>query len=350
MNLRYAALVLGLTACSPRRVTAQERGAIALGEAVEGLGVTTRVLLIAAHPDDEDTRLIAWLARGQHVETAYLSLTRGDGGQNLIGNELGEALGVIRTEELLAARRIDGAHQYFTRAYDFGFSKSAAEAYTHWPHDSVLGDVIQVVRAFRPHIIIAVFTGTPQDGHGQHQVSGLLAREAYDVSGDTVRFPVAKYGRAWTVSKFYRDRSYFGGGPDALSIPVGEYNPLLGESYAEIASRSRSQHKSQGFGQLIRKGPFNASLYREASRVNSGAERSMFDGIDTTFARIKPLIGTLDGKRALDSLTQLARRVRTQWNPVDPSPITPVLGRMEDLLTTVELSRSGPRDTVPAGE
>src|SRR5579871_747824 len=210
VRLRAAAILVAITACSPRRVSAQDRGAIALGEAVEGLGVTTRVLMIAAHPDDEDTRLIAWLARGQHVETAYLSLTRGDGGQNLIGNELGEALGVIRTQELLAARRIDGAHQYFTRAYDFGFSKTAEETYLHWPHDSVLGDVVQIVRAFRPHVIIAVFSGTPKDGHGHHQVSGLLAREAYDVSGDTTRFPTSTYGSAWTASKFYRDRSYFG--------------------------------------------------------------------------------------------------------------------------------------------
>jgi LmbE family N-acetylglucosaminyl deacetylase len=313
VTLRYVVLFLGLTACStaaPRRVTAQDRGAIALGEAVKGLGVTQRVLMIAAHPDDEDTRLIAWLARGQHVETAYLSLTRGDGGQNLIGNELGEALGVIRTEELLAARRIDGAHQYFTRAYDFGFSKTAAETYTHWPHDSLLGDVVQVVRAFRPHVIIAVFTGTPQDGHGQHQVSALLAREAYDVSGDTVRFPVGRYGPAWTVPKFYRDRSYFGGGAEALTIQVGEYDPLIGESYSEIASRSRSQHRSQGFGQLIRKGPFSASVYREASRVNSGAEKTMFDGIDTT--RLNPY------RPAIDS-------IRRQWNAYDPTPIMPSL-------------------------
>src|SRR6266516_1007830 len=121
-----------------------------------------RVLWIAAHPDDEDTNLISWLARGRNVETAYLSLTRGDGGQNLIGNELGEALGVIRTEELLAARRVDGAEQFFTRAFDFGFSKDTIDTYKHWPRDSILGDVIRVVRSFRPHVIIAVFSGTPR--------------------------------------------------------------------------------------------------------------------------------------------------------------------------------------------
>src|SRR5512133_96065 len=145
----FACAVLCLLA-APRVARGQERGAAALDHLVHGLMVTPRVLVIAAHPDDEDTQLIAWLSRGRHVETAYLSLTRGDGGQNLIGNELGEALGVVRTEELLAARRIDGASQYFTRAYDFGFTKSADEAWTHWPHDTLLGDVVKVVRAFKP--------------------------------------------------------------------------------------------------------------------------------------------------------------------------------------------------------
>ena len=139
------------------------------------------------HPDDEDTQLITWLAKGRQVETAYLSLTRGDGGQNLIGNELGPVLGMIRTEELLAARRLDGGHQFFTRAFDFGFSKTAEETFKHWPRDSILRDMISVVRAFRPQVIIAVFSGTPRDGHGHHQVSGILAREAFDLAGDTIK-------------------------------------------------------------------------------------------------------------------------------------------------------------------
>ena len=268
------------------------RGGAAVSELVAGLGNTMRVLMIGAHPDDEDTRLLAWLARGQHVDAAYLSLTRGDGGQNLIGNELGDALGVIRTEELLAARRIDGAHQFFTRAYDFGFSKTAAESYSHWPHDSLLGDVVTIVRAFRPHVIVAVFSGTPRDGHGQHQVSGLLAREAYDASGDTVRFPAQRYGAPWTASKFYRDRSYFGAGENSLAINVGAYDPLLGVTYSDIAAASRSQHKSQGFGNIGSSGPATAYLFREATRANSavapGHERSMFDGIDTTWRRFAP--------------------------------------------------------------
>jgi len=170
---RLLSLCVSAVLVSVQPATAQDRGAAALGSALQGLGVNTRVLMIGAHPDDEDTQVIAWLSRGRHVETAYLSLTRGDGGQNVIGNELGEGLGVIRTEELLAARRIDGARQYFTRAYDYGFSKNAQEAFTQWPHDSLLLDVMTVVRAFKPHVIIAVFTGTPRDGHGQHQAAGI---------------------------------------------------------------------------------------------------------------------------------------------------------------------------------
>ncbi|MFN2637232.1 MAG: PIG-L family deacetylase [Gemmatimonadaceae bacterium] len=243
-----------------------------------------RVLWIGAHPDDEDTNLIAWLARGRRVETAYLSLTRGDGGQNLIGNELGEALGVIRTEELLAARRIDGAHQYFARGYDFGFSKTADETRTHWPQDSLLNDVMTVMRAYRPHIVITTFSGTPRDGHGQHQISAIVARQAYNLSADTVRFPVRQFGAPWSPLKFYR-LARFSPQDRTIAIDVGEYDPNLGLSYQEIAADSRSQHKSQGEGTLRRKGVVWDYLTREDSRVPAPPakeERSIFAGIDTT--------------------------------------------------------------------
>ena len=243
-----------------------------------------RVLWIAAHPDDEDTQLIAWLARGRRVETAYLSLTRGDGGQNLIGNELGEALGVIRTEELLAARRIDGAHQYFARGYDFGFSKTADETRKHWPQDSLLNDVMTVMRAFKPHIVITTFSGTPRDGHGQHQISAIVARDAYNLAADTVRFPVREFGKPWTPSKFYR-LARFSPQDRTIAINVGEYDPYLGLSYQEIAADSRSQHKSQGEGTLRRKGVVWDYLTREDSRVPAPPakeEKSIFAGLDTT--------------------------------------------------------------------
>ena len=219
---RALALVCGTLLGLATSARAQQPGAAALVEEIAGLGTTARVLMIGAHPDDEDTQLIAWLAKARHVETAYLSLTRGDGGQNLIGNELGTALGMIRTEELLAARRIDGGHQYFTRAYDFGFSKTLEETLDHWPKDSILSDVVSIIRAFRPHVIIAVFTGTPADGHGHHQFSGVVAREAFDAAGDTVRFPANRLAglEPWTPSKFYRLRRNGSGATLAFDVAV----------------------------------------------------------------------------------------------------------------------------------
>ncbi|HEX7121671.1 MAG TPA: PIG-L family deacetylase [Gemmatimonadaceae bacterium] len=335
--VRGVTILLALV-LAPGMASGQELvGANALAEALEGLGVSTRVLMIGAHPDDEDTQVIAWLSRGRHVETAYLSLTRGDGGQNIIGNELGEALGVVRTEELLAARRVDGGRQYFTRAYDFGFSKSAEEAFTQWSRDSLLRDVVTVVRAFRPHVIISVFTGTPRDGHGQHQVAGILAREAYDVSGDTVRFPRAAtngYG-PWTVTKFYRGASFR---PEAatLRFNVGEYDPVLGRSYAEIAAISRSQHRSQAFGTLQRRGVRWDQVQLEASRVSAAdrgtAEQSLFDRIDTTWARFRSVVQDPGARAALDSLPAAFAAAKASFDAFAPEKSIPALARVQSLL------------------
>ncbi|MBA3579446.1 MAG: PIG-L family deacetylase [Gemmatimonadaceae bacterium] len=285
MSRAFGVALIALASLAPS-LGAQEHGASALVNAVKLLGADTpRVLYIAAHPDDEDPRLIAYLSRGGRAEVAYLSLTRGEGGANLIGDELGDALGVLRTQELLAGRRIDGARQYFTRAYDFGFSKSAAEAYTHWPRDSLLNDVIRVVRAFRPHVIVATFSGTPRDNHGQHQVSGRLARDAYDLADDVARFPIAQFGAPWTPLKLYRNAGFFPDGPH-LAINVGEYDPLSGMSLDEIASRTRSQHKSQGVRENHRLGDVTIRYYREASRLTPEVPReqetSILDGLSAT--------------------------------------------------------------------
>jgi LmbE family N-acetylglucosaminyl deacetylase len=208
-----------------------------------------RVLLIGAHPDDEDSRLIAVLSRGLGAETAYLSLTRGEGGQNLIGRELGSALGVLRTEELLAARRVDGAHQYFTRAFDFGFSKTPEEVFRFWPRDSVLKDVVRIIRRFQPQVVISMFSGTPRDGHGQHQVAGLIAREAFDAAGDSTRF-LDLWQREllppWTALKFYRDYGVTGG----ITLDVSVLDTVTGHTLQQLGMRSRSQHRSQDMGQL----------------------------------------------------------------------------------------------------
>src|SRR5581483_4645742 len=151
--------------------------------------ITGSVLMIAAHPDDENTALLAYLARGRKVRTGYLSLTRGEGGQNLIGSEQGDALGIIRTQELLAARRIDGAEQFFSRAIDFGFTKTSKEALDKWGHDKILSDVVWVIRRFRPDVIILRFSGTPRDGHGHHQASAILGKEAFSAAADPAKFP-----------------------------------------------------------------------------------------------------------------------------------------------------------------
>ena len=163
--------------------TVSDEGLVGTALKVRQLDGVKRVLMIAAHPDDEDTSLLTALARGNGVQTAYLSLTRGEGGQNLIGPELHEGLGIIRTGELVAARALDGGDQFFTRAFDFGYSKNLDETLGHWPKEEVLRDVVFVVRTFRPHVIVSVFSGTARDGHGQHTMAGVTAREAYEIAG-----------------------------------------------------------------------------------------------------------------------------------------------------------------------
>jgi LmbE family N-acetylglucosaminyl deacetylase len=343
-----------MTAALALTFPARAQGVPALDDAISGLGVPMRVLVIAAHPDDEDTQLITWLARGRHVETAYLSLTRGDGGQNLLGNELGEALGAIRTEELLAARRLDRGRQYFTRAYDFGFSKSADETFRHWPRDSILRDVVTVVRSFRPHVIVAMFSGTPRDGHGHHQASGILAREAYDLAGDTVRFPrSATEGQGgWTPLKFYRGAWTAAPTDPVVRINVGEFDPMIGRSYAEIAAESRSQHKSQAFGSLQPKGVRFTQVRREATRVNEsqapGTERSIFDGIDSTWARFKT--GTTPAIAALiDSLGRAVAAAQAAPYLRTPGSAVPALLRAMELVRPYGAKPNDPELAPDAG-
>ena len=342
MNSRKLVAVL-LLVVAPRLLVSQERGATALGEALAGLDVTARVLVIGAHPDDEDTQLITWLARGRQVETGYLSLTRGDGGQNLIGNELGVLLGMIRTEELLAARRLDGGRQFFTRAYDFGFSKTAEETYRHWPKDSILRDVVTVVRAFRPQVIVAVFSGTPRDGHGHHQVSAILAREAFDAAADTVRFPRAMtlgLG-AWTPVKFYR-ASRFTPAEATVTFNVGELSALRGHSYAEIASESRSQHLSQGFGSLQRRGTSLDYLKLEVSRVSAAGTRetSPLQDVAADWSRFAGVPVADAVRRALDSLPSAVAAVRAVESLTNPTLVVVPLARVVRLLASA-------RDALP---
>ncbi len=244
-------------------------GVGALVDALARAAGEKRVLVIGAHPDDEDNALIALLSRGLGAEVAYLSLTRGEGGQNLVGTELGPALGLLRSEELLAARAVDGARQFFTRAYDFGYSRSAEETFQHWPEDALLADVLAVIRRFRPQVLVSVFSGTPRDGHGHHQVAGLLARRAYDALRDSTWGPVKLYRVAW------RDTA-----AATLQLAAGELDPVTGHSYYQIAMASRSRHRSQDMGQLQPPGPHTVRLALVAAR-ESTTDDAFFAGVDT---------------------------------------------------------------------
>ena len=247
------------------------------------------VLYIAAHPDDENTRLLGYLAKEKNLRTGYLSLTRGDGGQNLIGKEQGEELGLIRTQELLAARRTDGAEQFFTRANDFGYSKNPEETFTIWNKDSILADVVLAIRKFKPDVIICRFPTTGEGGHGHHTASAILAVEAFDLAADPTKFPEQlKYTEIWQAKRVFWNTFNFGGtnttSPDQLTLDVGVYNPLLGMSFGEVAANSRSMHKSQGFGSAKQRGE-NIEYFKLLK--GESAKNDLFEGINQHWDRIK---------------------------------------------------------------
>ena len=257
------------------------------------LNVLGSVLYVAAHPDDENTLLLAYMAKERLVRTAYLSLTRGDGGQNLIGPEQGEYIGIIRTQELLAARRIDGPDQYFSRAYDFGFSKSTDEAVRTWGQDKVLADVVWMIRKHQPDVIITRFPPDARAGHGHHSASGFLAEEAFKLSGDPTKFPEQlAFVKPWQAKRvmwnmfipgqFLSNKKPEEAG-NLIGVETGLFNSLLGRSYGEIAAESRSQHKSQGFGV-----PANRGAKIDYLLLKNGdlTEKDPFDGVDMTWKRV----------------------------------------------------------------
>jgi LmbE family N-acetylglucosaminyl deacetylase len=257
--------------------------------ALEKLNVLGTVLYVGAHPDDENTGIIAYWAKEKKYRAAYLSITRGDGGQNLIGAEKGSDIGILRSQELLAARRIDGGEQFFTRAIDFGFSKSVKESFEFWGHGKILADTVWVIRNFRPDVIVLRFStedGTG-GGHGHHPAASILAVEAFSAAADASRFPEQlKYVKPWQAKRILLNQPRFGGVPVPTGLPsvdIGVYNPLLGQSYNEIAGLSRSMHKSQGFGSIPSSGS-QMEHFRFISGEPMAAD--IMEGVDTSWKRV----------------------------------------------------------------
>ncbi|WP_031301851.1 PIG-L family deacetylase [Sphingobacterium paucimobilis] len=297
---------------------------------LQKLNTLGSVLYFAAHPDDENTRLIAWLAQERKYRTGYLSLTRGDGGQNLIGTEQGIDLGLIRTQELLAARSIDKGEQFFSSAYDFGFSKTHQETFDFWDKKTALREAVWIIRKFRPDIIITRFPPDKRGGHGHHQASAILAHEAYLAAADPNQFPeqLATVS-VWKAKRLLWNTANFGGmnntSEDQLKIDIGAYSPLLGESYGEIAARSRSQHKSQGFGAATTRG---TSIEYFDFVAGDKPQEDLMEGIETSWNRIPNTADIqvqinniikgfdyLNPEKSIPALFALREQVRTIGDP-----------------------------------
>ena len=284
------------------------------------LNVLGSVLYVAAHPDDENTRLLAYLAQERHYRTGYLSLTRGDGGQNLIGTEQAELLGAIRTQELLAARRMDGAEQFFSRANDFGFSKGPDETLKIWDREKVLSDVVWVIRNFRPDVMICRFPTTGEGGHGHHTSSAILAQEAFTAAADPKRFPEQlKYVKPWQAKRLLWNTFNFGSvnttSDSQLKVDVGGYNAYLGKSYGEIAAESRSNHKTQGFGSARQRG--QAFDYFKTI-LGDAPQNDLMDGVNTTWKRVS------GGNEIEANLSVISKN----FDPANPQHSVPALVKL----------------------
>jgi len=308
-------------------------GVVALDRALAKLSTHKRLLVIAAHPDDEDTSLLSLVARGLGGESAYLSLSRGEGGQNLIGPELGVGLGLVRSRELLAARSIDGARQFFTRAYDFGYTRSLEETFTLWPREVLQEDVARVIRRFRPQVVVSIFPGQPVRTHGQHQAAGVVAHEVFETVGEPGAFPQldAEGLPPWQPNALYRS-TFFDRASTTLEMPVGTVDPLTGKSIFQLAMASRSQHRSQDMGVLQPLGSRSTQLSWE--RGAGGVEASqVFDGIDTSLAgMVSTLPADGPGGEVRKAVTELldraetrAREIRAALVPTDLAAAVPAL-------------------------
>ena len=303
--------------------------------ALDRLGTTARVLYVAAHPDDENTRLLAYLANHRHLDVAYLSITRGGGGQNLIGSEQAELLAAIRTQELLAARRTDGARQFFTRARDFGYSKTSKETLSKWGYDAILSDVVWVIRKFRPDVIITRFNETGIN-HGHHTASAILARAAFTAASDPSKFPEQlKLGvTPWAPHRLAVNVPRWGRSKDDVSaylpLDVGGYDPRLGASYGEIAARSRTNHKSQGFGSSGRRGPIMEYF---DTLEGPKATQDILDGVVLDWDRFE----------GGDRVTAALIAAKAAFSVDQPERMVPALLRVRQALSVVAKRRPLPR-------
>jgi LmbE family N-acetylglucosaminyl deacetylase len=334
------------SADAPPLLVPEQMNASEIQLALQKLNVLGRVLYIAAHPDDENTNLMAFWANGSLYDAAYLSITRGDGGQNLIGPELRERLGVIRTEELLAARRIDHARQFFSRAIDFGFSKTAEESMRIWDHDKILSDVVWVIRKFRPDVIVTRFSPEDQLTHGHHTASSILAQEAFSAAGDPNRFPehlaYVKPWRptrlVWNTSPFFFTNRNLPFDPTGLTVlQAGGYNSLLGKAYTEIAAASLSMHKSQGVGSPPRRG-----ARKEYFKLLEGQPmtNSLFDSVDTTWSRVPNS----------QAVATEIRQAISKFNPSDPATSVPELLKLRQAMSEIKDDSWVPEKTAEMDE
>src|SRR5262245_12898240 len=332
-TLRLATLGIFTTLVLLRTASAQEGAAILRD--LRSFRTMGSVLYVAAHPDDENTQLITYLARGRGYRSAYLSLTRGDGGQNLLGPEFGAKLGLARTQELLAARRLDGGRQFFSRALDFGFSKDYAETLNVWDRQQVLSDVVRVIRQFHPDVIVTRFSPEPGGTHGHHTASAVLALEAFKLAGDPKAFPEQLPAlKPWQPKRILQNVGATGGrgnATPALRIDVSGNDPVLGESFASIAARSRAMHITQGFGNPNTPGAAPGPRAEGFALLGGGpATNDIMDGVDTTWSRVP------NGA----AITTLADSIIAAFNVQNPSASVPMLLRLRTRVTAT------PRDPV----
>ena len=336
------ALMVFLSSVSAVQIP-EDRGLSGLKQALDRLDVVSSVLHTGAHPDDENSSMLAWLSRGEGARTGYLSATRGEGGQNLLGTELFEALGVIRTEELLAAREFDRAQQFFTPNYEFGFSKTAEETLEKWGEAQLVGDFVRVIRQFRPEVIISRWSGTPADGHGHHQAAGIATMEAFHAAADPNLYP--GHGRPWQARKLYMS-TRGGRGSDAagdVRINVGEYGAALGRSYHELAMEGRSLHRTQSMGAARERGPRFTSLDLVEQVVGGEAGDPIFEGTTQKLLDLANLDPSLrSGLEVLQAdIEAIRRNVRLDNPAAILTDLVRALGRLRDIRMETRVEHVG---------